>query len=133
MLVVPIRAIDEKTSKKITISVNEIIELKNDFYSKKNNFLNFLKSDLEISKFSEKLKTFWLLESTDFLKEIHKGKKGLTTKQRKELYELFGDTLNQIKPLLFQIKQKKEFLNNLIYEIYSITPQEQEYIEDFLS
>lgn len=133
MWVVPIRNIEDKLRKKIDGEVSKIINLKTNFFREKDKFLSFIQSDYEINKLSNKIKEFWLLDSTNFLKELQKLKKGLTAKSRKEIFELYEEVCEKLEPFSIKINEIQDLLDEIIFNIYNINSQEQDFIKNFVS
>lgn len=133
MEVVPIKRISNEKYNTIKDIVDEIIQIKKQIFSTRNEYLKFLRADFEIKKISSKLYNFWELLEEEFLKEIKKQKKTLKLKERREILEFFTEIKEEIIPLIEKTQKFEKELNNIIYEIYDFDLDERTYIENFIN
>ena len=123
--------LSEKKCSEININVSEILNKKQNITQEKNGFKKWIKRTYNIEKLSKKLEKYYELNFEDFLKELKKKK--VDTKQRKtqELLEKeFTKSLNKIITLQNEINKLENNINQLVYELYDLTQEEIQIIED---
>ena len=96
-------------------------------------FHNWINRTFNIEKLSKKLENYYELDFEEFLKEIKKKKVDISKRKTQELLENeFNESISIIKPLQKEIQQLEKEIDNIIYELYDLTPDEINIIEDSL-
>ncbi|MDM8558980.1 TaqI-like C-terminal specificity domain-containing protein, partial [Candidatus Parabeggiatoa sp. HSG14] len=100
-----------------------------------NSFSKYVQSQISIDKLSRKLQNWYELEFGDFIKELNKAiKKSKGTKLSKsdemEWMELFEDKKAQAQGLKEQINQTDKEIDKMVYELYELTAEEIEIVEN---
>ncbi|MDM8568872.1 TaqI-like C-terminal specificity domain-containing protein [Thiotrichales bacterium HSG1] len=122
-----ITQIGEKFSKLIT----HILDLNKELQTEKNNFLNTLQEEKGIEKITKKLDTFYNLEYDVFKKELAKQKVKISLgSENNEWREYFNTTTQKINELQTQINQTDKEIDKMVYELYELTPEEIEIVEN---
>jgi hypothetical protein len=98
-------------------------------------FLKYLRSKLFIESISNKLKNWHELEFSDFIKELNKAVKKsggakLSKSNEMEWMELFESKKAQVEELKEQINQTDKEIDKMVYELYELTPEEIEIVEN---
>lgn len=114
----------------IVSNVDSIIELNKEFFSVRNAFQTWLKIEFEIEKLSKKLENYYELNFEEFLKELKMKKVVVKPNQIQELSEIFNESLGKVEYLQRDIKEADNKINHLIYELYDLTDEEIEIIEN---
>ncbi len=97
-------------------------------------FHNWINRTFNIEKLSKKLENYYELDFEEFLKEIKKKKVDISKRKTQELLENeFNESISIIKPLQKEIQQLEKEIDNIIYELYDLTPDEIKIIEDSLN
>jgi hypothetical protein len=94
-------------------------------------FKYWLKRTYHLEKLSKKLDKYYKLFFDDFLAELKKSK--VDTKLRKTqeiLKKEFEESIAVINPLLLQIKETDNEIDQMVYDLYGLTPEEIRIIED---
>jgi hypothetical protein len=130
----PIYPTDLKEQYPFIEKADKMIYLNNDLNDEINGFKEWLKRDpYHIDKFSQKLDKYYELSFDKFLAELNKKK--IDTKQRKVqelLKNEFEESVNKINPLLLQINETDTAIDQIVYDLYGLTPEEIKIIEDSL-
>lgn len=97
-------------------------------------FHNWLHRTFGIEKLSKKLEKYYELDFEEFLKEVKKKKVNIKPRKTQELLENeFNESLAVIKPLLQQIKETGREIDEMVYDLYGLTPEERQIIEGSLN
>ena len=104
------------------------------YYNIKSSFSKYIHSQLN-EKLSRKLENWHELDFADFIKELNKafkkaGGTPLTKKDEFEWLELFEDNRKKAQDLLTQIKQTEKEIDRLVYELYGLTEEERDFVEN---
>jgi hypothetical protein len=130
---IPIPEIPIEEQKTFIEKTDEMILLNNSLIDEINGFKDWLQRNYHLEKFSQKLDKYYELSFDDFLGELKKKK--IDTKQRK-IQELlkneFEESISKINPLLQEIKETDEEINQMVYDLYGLTKKEIEVIKDSL-
>ena len=115
---------------------NLAINLSDNFknlYVELNSFQKWLKRTFEINQLSKKLENYYELDFEEFLQEVKKKKVDITQRKTQDLLEKeFNESLEIIEPLQRQIKETDDKINQLVYELYELTEEEINIIEESL-
>ncbi len=115
----------EKTDKEILINKDLLAEI--------NGFKNWLKRTYDIAKFSQKLDKYYELSFEDFLIELNKKKVDIKHRKTQELLKKeFEESITKIKPLLQEIEKTDNEIDQMVYQLYGLTDDEIQIIENSL-
>jgi hypothetical protein len=118
------------------IQLSEDLQKKNtDFIIMLSRFSTFFSNSIEIEKLTRKLENWHELDFGDFIKELNKaikkaGGTPLTKKDEFEWLELFEDNKKKAQELQTQITQTEKAIDQMVYKLYNLTPDEIEIIEN---
>ena len=113
--------------------VEEIMDLNKKLSDEIYSFQKWLKRTFEIKNLSNKLEKYYELDFEEFLKEIKKKKVDIKQRKTQELLEEeFLGSLGLIQDLQRAIKETDEKINQLVYELYELTEEEINIIEESL-
>jgi len=93
-------------------------------------FIDLLVSDMTLEKVSKKLTKWYDLEWKEFEKELKKLKINLYGIQKEEWYDRFTRLKENIKPLNFNINQTDKQIDQMVYQLYGLTKEEIEIVEN---
>jgi type I restriction-modification system DNA methylase subunit len=95
-----------------------------------NKFLHRLETIFEIEKFSNKMKAFYDYDFKTLNAEFKKNKIKLTLSQQDEWEEYFNNYKNEILKLQMQIDKTDKEIDQMVYELYGLTDEEIEVVEN---
>lgn len=111
---------------------NIMLELNKELQNKIQKFKNRLSSNFDLKEFSKKLENFYKLDFKEFLKELGKQKIKLSLSEQDEWEEYFENYKINILKIENQIEMTNKEIDTLIYNLYNLTPEEIEIIENNL-
>jgi hypothetical protein len=86
-----------------------------------------------MDKFSQKLDKYYKLTFDEFLAELKKKKVDIKPRKTQELLKTeFEESVNKINPLLLEIKETDNEIDQMVYNLYGLTPEEIKIIEESL-
>jgi len=95
-----------------------------------NKFLHRLETSFEIEKLSNKIKAFYAHDLKTLIAELKKQKIKLTLSQQDEWEEYFSGYKEEILKLKMQINQTDKEIDRMVYELYGLTDEEIEIVEN---
>ncbi len=95
-----------------------------------NRFLHRLETNFEIEKFSNKMKAFYDYDFKTLITEFKKKKIKLTLSQQDEWEEYFNSYKEEILKLQKQIDKTDKEIDQMVYELYGLTDEEIEIVEN---
>ena len=127
----PIKDISIEAQKPFIEKTNLMLSLNKDLQTEKNNFLNTLQEEKGIEKITRKLDAFNKLEYDAFKKELAKQKVKISLgNENNEWREYFNTTTQKINELQSQINQTDKEIDKMVYQLYELTPEEIEIVEN---
>lgn len=135
MSALPIKEVSNDLKLNFQSLAEEISVLSREFDDIKLKFRKYFTAQNSITKVSGKLSNWFLLEFSDFLKELNKAIKAwkgtpLTKKDEFEWMELFEENKKKAIELKSQIDQTDEEIDRLVYELYGLTEEEIQIVEN---
>ena len=116
------------------IEKTDIMLSKNkELHNLKDDFINFFKSELNPQKINKKLTNWNELEFEEFKKELAKCKvkfKDLNLKERKEWKDYFTEQKQEADRIKSVIDNTDKEIDKMVYELYGLTQEEIEIIEN---
>jgi len=92
-------------------------------------FLNLLQSKFAIEKLSKNLQNWYELKFKDFLLELKKIKIQLRLSEEAEWMQYFNEQKRIANGLQTEIKQTNQQIDQLVYQLYELTPEEIKIVE----
>ncbi len=111
---------------------DKMLDLNKELHTKSEKFIKRIKSNLEIEKLSNKLIKFYDFDFKTFISELKKKKIQLTFKKQDEWEEYFDSYKTEINELQSQINQTDNEIDKMVYELYELTDEEINIIENSL-
>ncbi len=113
----------EKTN--LMLSLNKALQ------TEKSNFTNSLKEDKGVEKITRAIESFNELEYDAFKKELLKQKVKISLgNENNEWREYFNTTKQKVNELQNQINQTDKEIDRMVYELYELTAEEIEIVEN---
>ena len=109
---------------------DKMLALNKQLQEKSKKFFNRTKDNFEIEKSSNKLETFYDYDFKNFIAELKKQKVTLSLVQQDEWEEYFNSYKTEINNLQVQINQTDNEIDQMVYELYGLTKEEIEIIEN---
>lgn len=116
----------------IVLKVQESYKTQNEIRDK---FLRYLCSKFKLDIVSQSLFNWHELDFADFIKELNKaikkaGGTPLTKKDEFEWLELFEDNKKKVQDIQSQIAQTEKTIDTMVYDLYGLTQEEREIVEN---
>ena len=113
--------------KNLFSKINKLIKDKNVI---ENNFIKLLQAEFKNVKITNKLNTWYLLNHVEFVEELKKQKFSLKLQQKNEWILYFSEELKKILPIVEQINHTDQEIDNIVYQLYNLTPEEIQIVEN---
>jgi len=131
---IPIVKISIENQEPFIKNTDLMISSKLKLNSQKDKFLRRILSSFAIDKTSKKLDSFWTLSFDDFQNEIKRlTKKKLSLKEQDEWEEYFNEYKQELTTLKQQVNDVDRELDQMIYNLYKLTPEEIKIVEDVIA
>ncbi|WP_181304822.1 hypothetical protein [Rufibacter sp. XAAS-G3-1] len=92
-------------------------------------FLTLLQSELGVGKLSQKLEKWYTLSWEAFSQELGKCKVKLTLAQKSDWLAFFTAQQQLAQQITTQLAQTDREINQLVYQLYALTPEEIALVE----
>ncbi|MDM8560357.1 DNA methyltransferase [Candidatus Parabeggiatoa sp. HSG14] len=127
----PLPKFNNESVEILSCRADSMLSLNKKLQTEKNNFLNTLKEEKGIEKITKKLDAFYETEYDAFKKELAKQKIKISLgSENNEWREYFNTTTQKINELQTQINQTDKEIDKMVYELYELTPEEIEIVEN---
>jgi tRNA1(Val) A37 N6-methylase TrmN6 len=115
--------------------VDRLLDTNKLFSKLEKTFSNYLKSSLSIEQLSNKLQKWHDLDFLDFIKELNKalkttGVENLSKTNEMEWMEVFTSKKDEAQTLKSEIEKIDKEIDQMVYELYGLTEQEIDIIEE---
>ena len=111
---------------------DQMLALNKAFQTKKEKFLNRLKTNLELEKLSKKLEAFYDYSFQDLLKELKKKKVVLNLNNQDEGEDYFNNYQKELLELKAQTDKTDKEIDAMVYELYGLSDEEIKIVEGAL-
>ncbi len=130
----PIPEISKEAQQPFIEKADLMLSLNKELQSEKDNFLNTLKEEKGIEKITKKLDAFYDFEYDTLKKELAKQKvKFALGNENNEWREYFNTSKQKANNLQQQISQTDKEIDKMVYELYELTAEEIEIIENSIN
>jgi type I restriction-modification system DNA methylase subunit len=126
---IPIKEISFEEQKPFIEKSDFMINKNKKFYEAKNKFIKLIKYKYNLDKISRKLNTFYNLNFKEFVEEIQNKNKIMSIEKEAELMDFFEKNKMEILGLVGEISKTEREIDEMVYKLYKITPQEKQIIE----
>ena len=123
---IPVPACDEDEA--LSLLASTMLSLNKDLQEKRSRFLRRLSENLEGVKITTTLQTFDKMDFGIFVAELKKQKIKLALSQQDEWEDYFNQYRNDCQSLTDQIAQTDNEINQHIFDLYGLTPEEREIV-----
>jgi len=111
-----------------------MIQLNQKFQKEVMGFKHWIQKEYDVKKLSQKLEKYYKLSQDEFIDELKKKKVDTKSrKNRESLEKEFTESLEIIMPLLNEITLTDNEIDQMVYELYGLTPEEIQIIEESLN
>lgn len=110
--------------------VNTMLNLNEEFRTETNKFQRLFTRKFSLEKVSKKLSTWYDLDFKDFVKELKKAKVKLSLSDEMEWEEVFENKKEEVIKLKSEIEKTDAQIDDLVYKLYELTPEEIEIIKE---
>lgn len=93
-------------------------------------FQRLLTRKFELEKLTTKLQDWYLLEFSEFVKELKKSKIKLSLKEEMEWEEIFLEKKEEAETLNNEITKTDKEIDGMVYELYGLSEEEIKMIEE---
>jgi len=141
----PIKIANSESQKEIINNVESIMDLNVEINSLVNKFQTYLQQKFQLEKLTRKLQNWHELAFGDFIKELNKAIKTsnkqrfkdnlqevptLTKKDEFEWLDLFEENKQKAQALQTQLNQTDKEIDAMVYELYGLTEDEIQIVEN---
>jgi len=130
MVNTPIPNISDDEKKLFTEKADIMINYNKEFQIISNKFVELLKSDFSLEKMSKKIENWHSFNWNEFEKELEKNKIIISGIQKEEWYERFTRLKEEAQSIKYQIDQTDNEIDQIVYELYGLTKEEIEIVEN---
>ncbi len=120
----------ELKSSKIKDLSKELSEKYKVFNSESSNFIKLIKLKFGFEKISKKLEQWYLLDFASLLSEFKKAKVSLDFNSEEKLMVYFEEKKTLVYNLKSQIDQTDKEIDRMVYELYGLTEEEIQIVEN---
>ena len=106
-----------------------MLSLNKDLQEKVSSFQRLLIRKFELEKLSTKLQDWYLLEFSEFIKELKKLKIKLSLKEEIEWEEIFIEKKEEVEKVKNEIEITDKEIDRMVYELYGLNEEEIRIIE----
>ena len=92
-------------------------------------FQRLLTRKFELEKLTTKLQEWYLLEFSEFVKELKKSKIKLSLKEEMEWEEIFLENKEEAEKIKNEIEMTDKEIDRMVYELYGLSEEEVNIIE----
>jgi len=108
-----------------------MLSLNKELQTEKSNFINSLKEDKGLEKITQAMENFNELDFEGLKKEIGKQKARFVLGQETNEWREYFNTIKQkVNELQARINQTDKEIDRMVYELYELTPEEIEIVEN---
>ena len=127
---IPIPKISQSLKEPFIEKADAMLQLNKDLQEQIQKFISLLKSDFKFEKPSKKIEDFYLLDWSDFNKELQKNKIVLVGEIRDDWHDRFERYKKQALELKSKIDQTDKEIDRMVYELYGLTEEEIQIVEN---
>ena len=109
---------------------DKMLSLNKELQDLSQKFQRMLLRKFELEKFSTKLQEWYLLDFSDFIKELKRLKVKLSLSQESEWEEYFLEEKSKAIAMDLEIKNTDKEIDSMVYRLYDLTDEEIKIIEE---
>ncbi len=127
---IPIRNTSHEKQNPLIEKANKILDITSYYENNKNQVCQFIQSKFEITKLTSKLQNWHELEFKEFLKELKKAKVKLSLAEEAECMQYFNKQKQKAQSLKAEIHKTDKEIDHMVYELYGLTGEEIQIVEE---
>lgn len=125
----PIKNIPLEAQQPFIEKADQMLTLNKQLQEASQKFQRSIQREFELETLGKKLENWYELSYPDFLKELKKKKVELTLKQKEDWEDYFLAQQQNALNIQTQITQTDKAIDQMVYELYGLTPEEIEIVE----
>ena len=125
----PIKEISLEAQQPFIEKADKMLSLNKELQEKVSSFQRLLTRKFELEKLSTKLQDWYLLEFSEFIKELKKSKIKLSLKEEIEWEEIFIEKKEEVEKIKNEIEITDKEIDGMVYELYGLSEEEIKIIE----
>ena len=126
----PIREISLEAQQPFIEKANKMLFLNKNLQELSQKFQRLLTRKFELEKLSTKLQDWYLLEFSEFVKELKKSKIKLSLKEEIEWEEIFLEKKEEADKVKNEIEMTDKEIDGMVYELYGLSEEEIKIVEE---
>ena len=130
MINVPIPNVSSKHKQPFIEKADQMLSLNKELQELSAKFQRNLQREFSLETLSKKLQNWYELSFAEFLKELAKAKLNLTLSQKAEWEDYFLAEQQKAISIKSQIDQTDKEIDQMVYELYGLTEEEIEIVEN---
>ena len=127
---IPIKEISIENQQPFIEKADQMLSLNKELQDLSAKFQRNLKREFSLETLSKKLQNWYELSFAEFLKELAKAKLNLTLSQKAEWEDYFLAEQQKAISIKSQIDQTDKEIDQMVYELYGLTEEEIEIVEN---
>ena len=125
----PVKEISLEAQKPFIEKADKMLSLNKELQEKVSSFQRLLTRKFELEKLSTKLQDWYLLEFSEFIKELKKLKIKLSLKEEIEWEEIFIEKKEEVEKVKNEIEITDKEIDGMVYELYGLSEEEIRVVE----
>ena len=125
----PVKEISLEAQKPFIEKADKMLSLNKELQEKVSSFQRLLTRKFELEKLSTKLQDWYLLEFSEFIKELKKSKIKLSLKEEIEWEEIFIEKKEEVEKIKNEIEITDKEIDGMVYELYGLSEEEIRVVE----
>jgi hypothetical protein len=126
---IPIPIISEEQKQTFIEKADKMLLLNKDLQTLSQKVQRSIMREFSLTDLSKKLESWYSLRYKEFLAELAKKKVQLTLSQKSEWEDYFEKESAKVKEIAQQISETDNEIDQMVYELYDLTPEEIEIVE----
>ena len=125
----PFKEISLQEQQPFIEKADKMLSLNKNFQELSQKFQRLLTRKFELEKLSTKLQDWYLLDFSEFTKELKKAKIKLSLKEEMEWEEIFLEKKGEAEKVKNEIEMTDKEIDGMVYELYGLSEEEVNIIE----
>lgn len=125
----PIKEISLEAQQPFIEKADKMLSLNKELQEKVSSFQRLLIRKFKLEKLSTKLQDWYLLDFSEFTKELKKSKIKLSLKEEIEWEEIFIEKKEEVEKVKNEIEITDKEIDGMVYELYGLSEEEIRIVE----
>ncbi|WP_167611136.1 Eco57I restriction-modification methylase domain-containing protein [Maribellus sediminis] len=126
----PFKEIDENAQHPFILCVEKMQKLHKELFDIRQNFIDLLKSKVDLDKLSNRLLSWNEQQFNVFINELNKVKIKLSLSEEAEWMQYFNEQKEKAQRLKAEIEKTDKEIDRMVYELYGLTEEEIRIVEE---